>query len=41
MKTGDVLYGPPPRPLDKISLEVKEDGEVWAIGRKAGGYKSA
>jgi Rieske Fe-S protein len=30
--TGDVLYGPPPRPLDAIALEVR-DGEVWAIGR--------
>lgn len=41
MKTGDVLYGPPPRPLDKIALEIKEDGEVWAIGREAGGHQSA
>jgi Rieske Fe-S protein len=34
--TGNVLYGPPPRPLDKIELETR-DGEVWAIGRKPGG----
>jgi Rieske Fe-S protein len=34
--TGNVLYGPPPRPLDRIELEVYEGGEVWAIGRKAG-----
>ncbi|MDT4955571.1 MAG: arsenite oxidase small subunit [Acidobacteriota bacterium] len=34
--TGNVLYGPPPRPLDSIELEVREGGEVWAIGRKAG-----
>lgn len=33
--TGRVLYGPPPRPLDSIELEVR-NGEVWAIGRKAG-----
>lgn len=33
--TGRVLYGPPPRPLDLIELEVR-NGEVWAIGRKAG-----
>ena len=32
-QTGHVLYGPPPRPLDKISLEVRENGEVWATGR--------
>lgn len=35
-KTGNVLYGPPPRPLDLIKLEVRADGEVWAIGREAG-----
>ena len=34
-KTGNVLYGPPPRPLDIIKLEVRADGEVWAIGREA------
>ncbi len=32
--TGSVLYGPPPRPLDVIELEMRE-GEVWAVGRKA------
>ena len=32
--TGNVLYGPPPRPLDVIELEVR-NGELWAIGRKA------
>ena len=36
-RTGAVLYGPPPRPLDRIAVEVREDGEVWAVGRKAGG----
>lgn len=35
-KTGNVLYGPPPRPLDSIKLELRADGEVWAIGRDAG-----
>jgi nitrite reductase/ring-hydroxylating ferredoxin subunit len=33
-KTGNVLYGPPPRPLDPIKLELR-DGEVWALGREA------
>jgi Rieske Fe-S protein len=33
--TGDVLYGPPPRPLDAVSLEVRGNGEVWATGRIA------
>lgn len=35
--TGNVLYGPPPRPLDQIVLEVRGD-EVWAVGRKAGSH---
>jgi cytochrome b6-f complex iron-sulfur subunit len=35
-QTGDVLYGPPPRPLDTIALEVREGGGVWAVGRQAG-----
>lgn len=34
--TGNVLYGPPPRPLDVIQIEMRE-GQVWAIGRKAAG----
>jgi Rieske Fe-S protein len=32
-QTGSVLYGPPPRPLDTVHLDVHGDGEVWAIGR--------
>ncbi len=36
VKTGNVLYGPPPRPLDRIELERRENGEVWARSRKAG-----
>jgi nitrite reductase/ring-hydroxylating ferredoxin subunit len=35
-RTGDVLHGPPPRPLDAIDLELRGNGEVWAIGRVAG-----
>lgn len=34
--TGNVLYGPPPRPLDLIEIEMR-DGTVWAVGRKASG----
>ncbi len=41
MRTGNVLYGPPPRPLDKVEIEVKEDGEVWAVGLSAGGHENA
>jgi nitrite reductase/ring-hydroxylating ferredoxin subunit len=35
-KTGNVLYGPPPRSLDSIKLEIRARGEVWAIDRVAG-----
>ncbi|HEX5874868.1 MAG TPA: Rieske (2Fe-2S) protein [Pyrinomonadaceae bacterium] len=38
--TGNVLYGPPPRPLDAIEIEVR-DGQVWAIGRKPSGGQHA
>lgn len=37
VETGAVLYGPPPRPLDKIEIEARENGEIWAIGRTPGG----
>lgn len=30
--TGAVLYGPPPRALDAIEIEMR-DGQIWAIGR--------
>jgi nitrite reductase/ring-hydroxylating ferredoxin subunit len=36
VRTGDVLYGPPPRALDTVEVEVR-DGQVWAIGRKPTG----
>jgi nitrite reductase/ring-hydroxylating ferredoxin subunit len=32
--SGNVLYGPPPRALDAIEIEVR-GGQVWAIGRRA------
>ena len=32
--SGNVLYGPPPRALDTIEIEVR-GGQVWAIGRSA------
>jgi nitrite reductase/ring-hydroxylating ferredoxin subunit len=34
-RTGSVLYGPPPRPLDKVEIEVR-GGEVWAVGLARG-----
>lgn len=33
--TGDVLYGPPERPLPRIAVEVR-DGLVWAVGVEDG-----
>ena len=36
-KTGEVLYGPPPRPLDKIELETR-NGEIFAVKREAVSY---
>ena len=38
VRSGNVLYGPPPRPLDQIVLEMRGD-EVWAVGRKAGSHE--
>lgn len=35
-RTGDVIYGPPPRSLDRLQLELRENGEVWATGRVPG-----
>lgn len=37
-ETGDVLYGPPPRPLDEIEIEVR-NGEVIALGRRVRGHE--
>ena len=35
-RTGYVVYGPPPRPLDQIILQVRAGGEVWAVGKTIG-----
>ena len=35
-RTGNVLYGPPPRPLDRVEVEVRGK-DVWAIGVIRGG----
>jgi len=40
-RTGYVVYGPPPRPLDQIVLQVRAGGEVWAVGRRTGGDLNA
>ena len=33
--TGDVISGPPERPLGKIDVEIRDDGMIWALGRTA------
>ncbi len=40
-RTGYVMYGPPPRPLDQITLQVRAGGEVWAVGKRSGGDPNA
>ena len=37
--TGNVLYGPPPRALDAIQVEMR-NGQIWAIGRNPSGKES-
>lgn len=36
LRTGNVMYGPPPRPLDQIVLQMRAGGEVWAVGKRIG-----
>lgn len=35
-RMGQVMYGPPRRPLDEIILEVRSGGYVWAVGKSNG-----
>jgi arsenite oxidase small subunit len=35
-KTGDVLSGPPPRPMPKIRLEIESNGDIYANGYESG-----
>jgi Rieske Fe-S protein len=35
-RTGHVIFGPPPRPLDQIILQIRGGGEIWAVGRRIG-----
>jgi Rieske Fe-S protein len=30
-RTGDVISGPPQRPLGEIAVEVRQDGMIWAL----------
>ncbi|MGC5363801.1 Rieske (2Fe-2S) protein [Streptomyces sp. DT24] len=36
-RTGEVLAGPPPRPLPKMVLTEQKDGSVWAVGTTRSG----
>jgi Rieske Fe-S protein len=40
-RTGYVMYGPPPRPLDQIILQVRAGAEVWAVGKTVGNNNNA
>ena len=31
-RTGAVLSGPPPRALGRIDVEIRDDGNIWALG---------
>ena len=33
-RTGNVVSGPPTRPLGRIDLEIRDDGMIWALGRQ-------
>lgn len=41
LRTGYVMYGPPPRPLDQIMLHMRAGGEVWAVGKRIGSNPNA
>ena len=36
-RNGYVMFGPPPKPLDQIILQMRAGGEVWAVGKRLGG----
>lgn len=36
IQSGQIMYGPPPRPLDQISLQIRAGGEIWATGKRTG-----
>ena len=35
-RMGNVLLGPPRRPLDEIVLEMRAGGQIWAVGKSLG-----
>ncbi len=32
-ESGEVISGPPLRPLGRIDVEIRDDGAIWALGR--------
>jgi Rieske Fe-S protein len=39
-RTGYVMFGPPPRPLDQVVLQMRAGGVVWAVGKRIGSTNS-
>lgn len=35
MRSGDVVLGPPQRPLDQIVLQMRAGNQLWAIGKRS------
>lgn len=35
-RMGHVMFGPPPRPLEIIVLQVRAGGHIWAVGKSVG-----
>lgn len=35
-RMGNVMFGPPRRPLDEIVLQMRAGGQVWAVGKSLG-----
>ena len=33
MRAGQVVFGPPRRPLDEVVLQVRAGGQIWAVGK--------
>ena len=40
-RNGYVMFGPPPKPLDQIVLQMRDGGELWAVGKRFGGNFNA
>ncbi|MDQ3816872.1 MAG: Rieske (2Fe-2S) protein, partial [Acidobacteriota bacterium] len=35
VRSGEVVMGPPPRPLEQIVLQVRGGNQVWAVGKRS------